>query len=310
MVSGARGGAPILVPRPLRKGDLVGVVAPGSAVRRPALEAGLRALERLGLRVRLGETLFANDGFLAGSDEHRARDLVAMIEDDEVRAIHFARGGWGTSRLLDAVPWKTLARKPKLLIGYSDLTTLFAAALDRSRLSCVYGPMVAELGDRREFDRASLLRAYFRPLAALSLEVPERGVLIPGRAEGRVAGGCLTLLAHLAGTGYAPDLRGSILLIEEIGEPPYRIDRMLTQMRRAGMLDGVAGVLVGSLTECTTRGTGPSPSARRVIASFFEARRIPLVADLPFGHVRGKRSIPLGFRARIDTPRRRIVFTP
>ena len=311
---GAEGAAArvrFLVPPPLRKGDLVGVAAPGFAVERDKAEAGVRVLERLGLRVRLGASVFARDGYFAGADHSRSRDLVELIEDPEIRAIHFARGGWGTSRFLASVPWGRLARRPKLLIGYSDLTSLFAPALDWAGLSCVYGPLVTELGERGKFDLASLRRAYFRPREAFTLRFAAKDVVVPGRAEGRAAGGCLTLLAHLAGTPYAPRLRRRVLLIEEIGEPPYRIDRMLTQMRLAGMLEGVTGVLVGGLEGCEPRPpSSPSASALEVIASFFEPPRVPVVAGLRFGHVDRKLSLPLGFRIRLDTARRSLVFTP
>lgn len=304
----------LVVAPALRPGDLVGVAASGFAVDRAAVEGGVAELTRMGLKVRLGESVFARDGYLAGSDGSRLRDLVTMLEDEEVRAIHFARGGWGASRLLNTLPWGLLARHPKLLIGYSDLTSLFAPALDRCRLSCVYGPLVSEIGTRRKFDRDSLARAYFRPREPFRLTFGPRSVLVRGArgsAAGRAAGGCLTLLAHLAGTPFAPDLRGSVLLIEEVGEAPFRIDRMLSQMRLAGMLDEVAGVLVGALAGCVpASGARSAPSARQVIAESFRGLDIPVVADLPFGHVDRKMSLPLGFHVRIDTRLRQIVFKP
>jgi len=136
-------------------------------------------------------------------------------------------------------------------------------------------------------------------------------VLAPGQASGRAAGGCLTLLAHLAGTAFAPRLRGRILLLEEIQEPPYRLDRMMTQLRLAGLLDGVRGVLIGGLTDCgASGGSRHLPPAARVVASFFEDRNIPVVAGLRFGHVNGKISVPIGFRVRLDTKAGTIVFLP
>jgi len=306
-----RRGTRIVVPPPLREGDRVGVIATGSAVSRDQLDAGVGALEALGLRVRVGRSARSRNGFLAGPDRVRAADLAAFLEDDGLGAIVFARGGWGTSRILDSVPWRALSRRPKLLMGYSDLTALFAPALDRAGLSCVYGPNASELGDRRAYDRASLLRAFFRPREPIALGFPARDVLAPGRAAGRLVGGCLTLLAHLAGTPWAPRLRGRVLLIEEIEEPPYRLDRMLTQMRLAGMLDGVAAVLIGSLTRCEARpGSNPSPPAREVVAAAFRGLRIPVVAGLRIGHIDRKVSVPLGFRASVDTDRRRILLEP
>ena len=272
---------------------------------------GIRILEGMGLRVRTGASVRARDGYFAGSDARRVCDLDALLGDDEVRAILFARGGYGTSRILEALPWKTIERRPKILLGYSDLTALFAAAVDRAGLSCAYGPVVAELGDRHRYDLRSFERALFDPGRPLEIRFARRSVLARGRAKGRLAGGCLSLLAHLAGTPWAPRTKGRVLLLEEIGEEPYRIDRMLTQMRMAGMLEDLAGVLVGSLTGCRPRkGFGPSPSALDVVASFFMNAGIPVIAGLPIGHLAGKITVPLGFEARIDTAAGRIVLAP
>src|SRR6476660_1644195 len=194
MTGGGRTRSPIVIPPALRKGDLVGVMAPGAAVDRAALESGVR--------VKLGRAVFARDGYFAGDDSARAEDLVEMIESDEVRAIHFARGGWGTSRFLDRIPWRTLARRPKLLLGYSDLTSLFAGAVDRARIVCVYGPLASEMGFPGRFDASSLRRAYFRPRAPLEVRHPRAAVWREGRAQGLSAGGCLSLLAHLTGTPF------------------------------------------------------------------------------------------------------------
>jgi muramoyltetrapeptide carboxypeptidase len=301
----------IIVPPPLAPGDLIGVVAPGSVVDREAAHAGVKVLEGMGLRVRTGRALLARHGTFAGDDGARAADLAAMLADDEVRAVHFARGGWGTSRFLETVDWRSLRARPKLLIGYSDLTALFAPALDRAGITSIYGPHVTEIGRDTTWDRPSLARAYFRPREPLTLSFPARDVLAAGGASGRAAGGCLTLLAHLAGTPYAPRLRGRILILEEIAEPPYRIDRLMTQLRLAGMLDGVRGVLIGGLTDCGSP-TGPRsvPTAARVVASYFTRRGVPVVAGLRFGHVNGKISVPIGFRVQLDTKSGRAVFLP
>ena len=301
----------ILVAPALAPGDLVGVVAPGSVVDPDAVRSGAAVLEQMGLRVRLGRSLLARHGIFAGDDRARAADFAAMLADDEVRAVHFARGGWGTSRFLETIGWRSLRARPKLLIGYSDLTALFAPALDRSGIASVYGPHVTEIGREAAWDRPSLERAYFRPREPLVLAFPARDVLAPGRASGRSAGGCLTLLAHLAGTSFAPRLRGRILILEEIAEPLYRIDRMMTQLRLAGMLDGVRGALIGGLTDCGPSGGPRSASpAARLVASFFEERGVPVVSGLPFGHVDGKISVPIGFRVQLDTKRGRAVFLP
>jgi len=301
----------VIVPPALRPGDTVGVVAPGSFVDRESVAAGVKVLEKMGLRVRLGRSIFARHATFAGSDDARAADLAEMLADEDIRAVHFARGGWGTSRYLETIDWRRLRARPKLLIGYSDLTSLFAPALDRSGLASVYGPHVTEIGREAAWDRPSLERAYFRPKEPLTLTFRPADVLAPGQASGRAAGGCLTLLAHLAGTSFAPRMRRRILVLEEIQEPPYRLDRMMTQLRLAGLLAGVRGVLIGGLTDCgPPGGSRQPPPAARVVASFFENRNIPVVAGLRFGHVNGKISVPIGFRVQLDTTAGTIVFLP
>lgn len=298
--------APALV-----RGDLVGVVAASSAVDRAAVDAGVRVLERMGLRVRRGLALYDRDGIYAGSDRARERDLLAMIDDPEVRAIHFARGGWGVSRIMARIPWRALRERPKLLIGYSDLTSLFAATIDQARLSCVYGPMVAELGRAASYDRASLARAYFRPSRPLTITFTKKQVMVEGRAVGPAAGGCLSLMAHLAGTPYAPALRGRVLLLEDVAERPYQIDRMLTQLRLSGMLRGLAGVLIGGMSGCDPADAASGePSANAVLKAALAPLGVPVVTGLRFGHVPRKLALPLGARVVVDTARRRVVFEP
>ena len=156
----------------LERGDLIGVVAPGFAVRRKALEAGVLRLERSGYRVRLGPNVLARDGYLAGDDESRASDLDAMLDDPEVRAIWFARGGYGTARILERVSWRKL--RSRLLVGYSDLTALFAPAIDRAGARCLYGPVVTELGDDSSYHRPALREALAGDPVTWRFRAPKR----------------------------------------------------------------------------------------------------------------------------------------
>ena len=228
----------------LNKGDAVGVVAPGFAVRRRTLRAGVWRLESMGFRVVLGDHVLDREGYLAGTDDHRARDLNAMIADPAIRGIWFARGGYGSSRLLERIDWRRLARDPKPLVGYSDVTAIHAVAAKRTSSPCLHGPVVVELGDSDSFHAPSL-RALLRG-RDVTLRFAKRQVVRPGRASGRLAGGNLTVLVHLLGTRFAPDLRDSILFLEDCGEPGYRLDRMLCHLRTSGVLRGVRGVVLGA----------------------------------------------------------------
>jgi muramoyltetrapeptide carboxypeptidase len=278
----------------------VGVVTTGFAVRPRSLKAGVARLRAMGLTVILGEHVLSQDGYLAGSDELRLADLNRLLRDSSVQAIWFARGGYGTSRLLDRVDWVALSTHPKLLIGYSDLTALFAPAIERTGRVCVYGPVVSELGDPGAYHAPSLGRLLRGQ--PVDLPVPRRQVLRAGRARGRLLGGNLTLLVHLLGTRHAPDLRGAILLLEDVGEEVYRLDRMFVQLRMSGALREVRAVALGSFdAPPTERDFPPDRDLEEVVRESFVPLGIPVVTGLPVGHVPRKRPLPLGGLAELDT---------
>jgi muramoyltetrapeptide carboxypeptidase len=303
-MSRAGASAPLLV-----RGDTVGVVAPGFAVRPARLDVGVRRLRRMGFRVKLGEHVLSRHGYFAGDDAARGKDLRGMLDDPEVRAIWFARGGYGTARLLDRVPWRTLKRRPKLLVGYSDLTALFCAAIQRTGQVCLHGPVVTELGRSETYHAPSLRRLLGGE--ATVLRVRKRQVLVEGRARGTLIGGNLTVLSHLQGTRYAPDTRGCVLFLEEVGEEAYRVDRALTHLKMSGTLRDLAGVLVGRCSVPTARRSfPPDRSLEEVLEDVFSSLGVPVVTDLPAGHVPGKWTLPLGGSAEIDTFAREVRFRP
>jgi muramoyltetrapeptide carboxypeptidase len=295
-------------PHFLNKGDKVGVMAPGFAVKSQPLRAGLDELVRLGYEPCVGDHVLSQDGYLAGNDEQRAADLVRFMRSPDLRALWFARGGFGTARLLPEVPWATLRRDPKLMIGYSDLTALFNAVIDRTPAICLYGPVVTELGDPQAWHRPSL-RALLagRPY---TLRFPRRAALIEGRAEGRLIGGNLSVLTHLLGTPYEPDFRDAILFLEEVGEQTYRVDRMLTQLRQSGALRKIAGVLLGAITAPTRRRFPSDRSLHEVLGEAFAPLGVPVIRGIEAGHMAHKRTLPLGARTVIDTASGTIRFTP
>jgi len=287
----------------------IGVVATGFAVRPDALDAGLHALRRMGFVPVEGSAARSRLGYLAGGDAARAADLQAVLDDPGLDAVWFARGGYGTARLLDRIDLGGFARRPKLLLGYSDLTALFAAILNRTRTVCLHAPMVAELGRKAAYHAPSLSAM----LAGrdVSRRVAARDVLVPGRASGRLLGGNLTVLAHLLGTDGAPDLDGAILFLEETGEEAYRIDRLLDHVRRAGALSRVRGVLVGQMfVPKATRAFPPDRALKDVLTDHLGPLGVPVVTGFPAGHGDGKWTIPLGGAASVDTGRREVRFSP
>src|SRR6266542_2584585 len=268
------GGYPrrVILPPPLRRGDPVRVVAPSSPFDPAALEKGLEVLSgRLGLRPRMRTDLGTRRAYLAGDDARRAEEWREAVADPEARAIFCARGGYGAMRILSAVDPAPLLARPKTLVGFSDVTALHAA-LNRAGLATVHGPVVTQLG-----------------------RAPEDAVR---HLEALLLGGALTILAHLAGTPFAPRLDGAILLLEDVGEKPYRIDRCLTQLRLSGALDGVAGIAVGQLTACDDAGVLAADVVREAVL----AAGVPAIEGLPVGHDDANFAVPLGARATLVAP--------
>jgi muramoyltetrapeptide carboxypeptidase len=287
-------------PRALRPGDLIGVAAPSGAVDAERLARGVAELERLGFGVRVAEGALDRAGFTAGSAQARLAQLHGLFADPEVRAIVCARGGAGVLHLLPALDLESLRARPKLIVGYSDITALHLA-LSRLGIPGLHGPMVArELADGEPaYDRASLwhgLTGEGEPWQSDGLQP-----LREGTAEGELRGGCLSLLAACAGTPWSLQTAGRevVLLVEDVGEPPYRLDRMLRQLRHAGALDGVRGVVFGEM-----RGCAPGPEAQYrledVLLEALAGLELPIASGVPSGHVSTANvTLPLGARVRL-----------
>ncbi len=285
------------------------MVATGFAVRPEALDAGIAALQRRGLVPVEGKHVRAVDGYLAGGDAARKDDLDAAIADRELAAVWFARGGYGTARILDRVDLAGLVRRPKLLLGYSDLTSLFAALLARARTVCLHAPVVAELGRRDAFHAPSLAAA----LAGRKTRrrVVARDVMREGSAHGRLMGGNLTVLVHLLGTAHMPDLRGAMLLLEDTGEEAYRVDRLLQHLRMSRALSGVRAVLLGRFqAPATSRAFPGDRDLEAVFRDHLLPLHIPVVRGVPAGHGGGSWTLPLGGTASLDTARGLLAFDP
>lgn len=285
-------GRSLLRPTRLRPGDLVAVVSPASPLARDRLARGVGRLESWGLRVRVEVEAPGPHAYLAGPDPHRAEVLQRALTDPAVSAVWAARGGYGTHRLLDSLDWAAVSRaRPRLVAGFSDLTALHQALAARLGLATLHAPGVGGLGDGSE-TAVDAVRHVVMDGGALSLVGT---ALRPGRATGAVVGGNLTLLAATVGT---PDVRPAergIAVLEDVGEQPYRLDRALTQLLRSGWFDGVAGVGLGAFTR-----SGDEVETRAVLSERLGALGVPVVADLPVGHVPGNMPLPLGVTATLD----------
>jgi len=289
----------IVAPPRLRRGDRIGVAAPAGPPDRARLEKGLALLERRGFVVEPGRHLFDRHAYLAGRDADRLDDLNGMLRDPSLRAIWFARGGYGLHRLVAGIDFRALRRSPKALIGYSDITVIQSAAWRRMRLASFQAPMVQELGDRRAYDAGALWRMLQG--GGLRLRFPAGSIVRPGNAGGPLVGGCLSILVSLVGKPYEPPLDGAILYWEEVNEPPFRIDRMLAHLRLSGRLARLNGMVVGRLVDCRARRAADQVDLRDILAVHLAGTGYPVVIDLPAGHGPGKTTLPIGFPARLDT---------
>lgn len=289
-------------PPRLRPGDRVAVVAPSSPVERRTLEAGIAVLrEDWGLEVTVGRHVLdvhPELDYLAGTDADRARDFQEAWCDPAVRAVFCARGGYGAQRMTGLLDWTALrAAGAKVLLGYSDITVLHEAVATRLGLVTLHGPMPATAAFTREKAALERLRrTLFEPESVLELTSPAAAGLLPGRAEGVTLGGCVSLLSDDLGSPTARrSAAGGILLIEDIGEQPYRLDRCLSQLLNAGWLDGVAAVAAGSWAD-----SDPYPEIRAVLVDRLGPLGVPVVEELGFGHGPDPLTLALGMPAVLD----------
>lgn len=303
-----------LKPSRLRAGDLIGLVSPASPIADPSrIDRGVRYLESLGYRVEVAPSVLKNHGYLAGTDEERAGDLHAFFARKDVRAIMCIRGGYGTPRLLRLINYRLIASNPKIFVGYSDLTSLQLAIWKRTGLVQFHGPMVGvDMADGMDAFTEGLfwqtVTATSR-VGTIALPDPQPTALRGGQARGRLLGGNLALLVSSMGTRYFPDVRDALLYLEDIGEEPYRVDRMLFQLLNAGILHGVSGILAGQFTDCGPKdATKPSFTVEEVFRQIAALTDRPILTGVPFGHESRKMTIPLGVAARVDAGRGRIEY--
>jgi muramoyltetrapeptide carboxypeptidase len=286
----------------LRPGDTVMLVSPSGPSPRGRVEAGIRILTGWGLKVEIAPGTFDRTGYLAGEDATRLADVNAALRDDRVRGIICTRGGYGAQRIVDGIDFDAVRADPKILAGFSDITALQLAFYQRAGLASVHSPMAAWNPDRTGDDSASSMRTALMTtdpvVVAVRADEETAGVRIPGpAATGTLIGGNLSLIASSVGTPDLPSLAGAILLIEDVNEAPYKIDRMLTHLRRAGVLSGIAGVAVGQFTDCAD---GWTTTVTDVLRERLGGLGVPVLGGLPIGHGRAQRSVPVGVPACLD----------
>ncbi len=291
----------LLKPRAIAPGATLGIAAPGGPVDPLLLAGGKKVWEAAGFRVVHRDDVVARHAYLAGDDDRRAAELAELIANPEIDAIVCARGGYGLPRILDRLDAKKFRAARKPLVGYSDATALLLWQRRCAGLVGFHGPML----ERGSDVDPGAMRALVAALTGARDAADRRWTgtaRVKGRGTGRLVGGNLVLVAASLGTPWEIDTRGAILLIEEVNEAPYRIDRLLQQLRGAGKLARLAGIGCGAFIACKDE-RYPEPSAEDVVAEIAGALRIPLVTGLPFGHCKDNRAWPVGARATIDGAR-------
>jgi muramoyltetrapeptide carboxypeptidase len=295
----------IIKPPALMPGDTVGVVALAAPVDCASLERGAAAISDLGYRVKLSPHVLDRTRIFAGEDNLRAHELAAFFHDPEVKAVFGARGGYGCGRLLPLLDFTEIARAPKIFVGFSDTTFLLNALVDHSHMVSFHGPMVAMDLARGLSPRAlAHLQALLSGARGFELEATE--ALRPGIAEGPLIGGCLSVIVAMMATPWQPVFDGRILFLEDTGEKAYRIDRMLVQLRQAGVFERVAGIIFGAL-----RPVAESAQEHSLIAGFVGEQtaglKCPVLFGIEAGHGTENLTLPLGIRVRVDSKLRRIA---
>lgn len=305
------GSKPLLRPPRLAPGNRIGLIAPaGPLLERDDLTRAQELCRALGYEPVVGKNAYQHHGYLAGTDNERLADLNGALQDPTIDAIWCIRGGYGSIRLLDEVDYDAITRRPKVIIGFSDVTALLNAVTRLTGVVTFHGPVAR--ASMPAFSASHFERVLSTPEAAGRLgRIPHpAGVLVPqenrivtlcrGVADGPLVGGNLTLLQCLIGTPYFPDLTGAILFLEDVGEDLYRVDRMLAHLRLIGALSRLAGIVVGRFTDLKRSGGDGALGFDQVLASYFEPLGIPVAYGFPVGHIDAQWTLPLGVRARLD----------
>ncbi|MCS6988614.1 MAG: LD-carboxypeptidase [Chloroherpetonaceae bacterium] len=298
----------ILKPKRLREGDVIGVVAPASPIYpEDRLDKAKAYLQSLGYKVKFGKHVRKTHGYLAGLDQERANDINEMFADDSVKAIFCLRGGYGSPRLLRLIDYALIRRKPKIFVGFSDITALCCAIFAKTGLVTFSGPMlVSDMVSPDEYSQYHLWRMLTKPRVYgrfINHETHRLVGIRSGEAKGRLIGGNLSLLSALVGTPFLPNMRKALLFIEEIGEEPYRIDRMFSQLDNAGILEKLSGLVIGQMTDCIEDDDDkPSLTLEEVIEDYLCVfpKSAPACANLSYGHVKHKLTIPIGAKAKLS----------
>ena len=300
-------------PNALSPGDTIGLITPSSSITDEKLEKAISNMKLLGLKVKLGKHIKSINGYLAGTDEQRLEDLHNMFADNEVDGIWCIRGGYGVGRILPKINYKLIKKNPKVLIGYSDITALLLAIYQKTGLIGFHGPLASS--DFTDYSVKHLKGVLMNPKMSYTIghamdsddskdKAYHSKVIRIGKAKGELTGGNLTLLAAAVGTGFQPKFKNKLVFIEDIGEKPYRLDRMFTQLLQGSDLHKAAGIILGVFEDCEAKESDRSLSLLEMFNDRLRNLNMPIIYGLSFGHIKNHTTLPVGIEAEMDTAKR------
>ncbi len=284
---------------PLKSGDTLGICAPSSRFDTEKLNLGIQIIESLGFKVKVPKEIFKKKRYLAGDDMLRASVINTLFSDSDIDGIICARGGFGAIRILDYLNWEMIKQNPKPFIGFSDCTAILLSVISETGIPVIHGPTVVSFVTAQKETIDSFYKILTGPFD--EIKVTNRQIIKPGKCTGILRGGNIATISHLLGTKFQPDFRNCILFIEDIGEPAYKIDRMLTQMKMAGLFEKIRGVIIGTFEDCDN-----DEYIKEILLEIFGPYNVPILSRLDSGH--GKVNLPLymGTDIEMDTKSARI----
>lgn len=297
-----------LKPKRLKQGDTIGLVSPASYISQEQLDESIENLENLGFKVKYNEAIKDKYGYLAGSDSARAEDLNRMFADRNINAIMTVRGGYGCARMLDFIDYKLIKKNPKIIIGYSDITSLLYAIYSKTGLVCFHGPVGTSTFNDYSIQNAKNILIDATPNYEMKnsyMDSDQIEIIKEGIGEGELIGGNLSIVVSMIGTEYDIDTKNKIIFLEDVGEEPYRIDRMLTQMKQAGKFKNCSGVALGVFKNCEKAKDDPefenSLTLSQVFTDILGDLNVPVIYGLSFGHIENKFTLPFRVNAKLDS---------
>jgi|AntRauTorckE5430_2_1112549.scaffolds.fasta_scaffold03373_2 muramoyltetrapeptide carboxypeptidase len=308
----------LIKPKRLKPGDTIGLITPASPISEAQLDKTIQNIEGLGFKVEFNrKRILTKNGYLAGSDLMRADEINLMFDNPNIDGIWCVRGGYGVTRILDMLNYKVIRQNPKVLIGYSDITALHQAIYKKTGLVCFHGPVGASTFT--DYTQKHVKSMITNPQEIYKIEyAKENGdkendifrpyTITEGVSEGELIGGNLTLAASLLGTDYDVNYDNKLVFFEDVGEKPYRIDRMLTQMLLAGKFKKVKGIILGVFYNCETTDGDDSLTLKDVLIDRFKYLTVPIIYGMSFGHIENQFTLPLGIKARLDTSDKSITL--